>query len=400
MNPAAIRKLLGTTWPAVVPLLLATVALQAGWSQGLQVVPHLGGLVLGAALLFAWRFNRSRLVYAAATLGLAALATDALQAHPVARAAVLACVPLNFVVWTLVQERGLLTPVGLSRWALFAVEAIGVWTLLSPDNALVARWLVTPVFSAPWWLHPSATLPAALAWGFALLVLAGRAWRSRAPVEIGLAGALVGASLMLHAAPGSVERAVYLTACGLVLALAMVEASHTLAYRDELTGLPGRRALNEALQQLGGTYTLAMLDVDHFKKFNDSYGHEAGDQCLRYLATHLADVGGGGRAFRYGGEEFTLLFPGREVQDVAADLEALRAAIAGSTFAVRAQGRPKRRPDKPSKPGPIKQVQVTVSIGACERNDALSAAHEVMERADKRLYKSKKDGRNRVTTRG
>jgi diguanylate cyclase (GGDEF)-like protein len=265
---------------------------------------------------------------------------------------------------------------------------------------MVARWLVEPAFALPWWLHPAVAKPPALAWAFGGAVLVWRAWQTRGAVEIGLLGALVAAGLMLQAPPGSVERGVYLTACGLVLVLAMVEASHTLAYRDELTTLPGRRALNETLQQLGGTYTLAMLDVDHFKKFNDSYGHEAGDQCLRYLATHLADVGGGGRAFRYGGEEFTLLFPGREVQDVAADLEALRAAIAGSTFAVRAQGRPKRRPDKPSKPGPIKQVQVTVSIGACERNDALSAAHEVMERADKRLYKSKKDGRNRVTTRG
>ena len=196
---------------------------------------------------------------------------------------------------------------------------------------------------------------------------------------------------------------VYLGAVGLILLLSMVEASYTLAYRDELTGLPGRRALNETLQQLGGTYTLAMVDVDHFKKFNDNYGHDAGDQCLRYVAARLAAVGGGGRSFRYGGEEFTVLFPGKTVPEAVEHLEALREAIAEVKFAIRAQGRPRKRPEKPTKPGPIKSVSVTVSLGAAERDrssDDLREADAVMAKADKRLYKSKKDGRNRLTAKG
>lgn len=112
---------------------------------------------------------------------------------------------------------------------------------------------------------------------------------------------------------------------------------------------------------------------------------------------------GGGRAFRYGGEEFTILFPGKTVDEALEHLEALRAGIADAKFAIRAQGRPKKRPEKPKKPGPIKSVSVTVSLGACERDpdsDDLRDAHAVMEKADKRLYKSKKDGRNRVTAKG
>ena len=400
MNPMVVRRVLGLIWPVLVPMALAVIALQAGWARGLRGEGPLAWLVLGAALVFAWRFNRGRIVLAAATLGLAAWVTSHLAGEPVARAAALMCVPLNLAVWALVQERGLLTPVGCARWGLLAVQAIGVWTLLSPDNAMVARWLVEPAFALPWWLHPAVAKPPALAWAFGGAVLVWRAWQTRGAVEIGLLGALVAAGLMLQAPPGSVERGVYLTACGLVVVLAMVEASHTLAYRDELTTLPGRRALNETLQQLGGTYTLAMLDVDHFKKFNDSYGHEAGDQCLRYIAAHMAQVGGGGRAFRYGGEEFTLLFPGLEVGEAAEHLEALRAEIAGAQFAVRAQGRPKKRPERPAKPGPIKQVKVTVSIGACERNAELDDPAVVMERADKRLYISKRAGRDRVTLKG
>jgi len=75
--------------------------------------------------------------------------------------------------------------------------------------------------------------------------------------------------------------------------------------------LPSRRALIERLPSLGRRYTVAMVDVDHFKNFNDTYGHDAGDQVLRMVASRLGEVSGGGTAFRYGGEEFTILFPGK-----------------------------------------------------------------------------------------
>ena len=67
-----------------------------------------------------------------------------------------------------------------------------------------------------------------------------------------------------------------------------------MAYDDELTGLPARRALNEALARLRGTYTVAMVDIDHFKRFNDEHGHDVGDQILRMVGARLAGVGGGG----------------------------------------------------------------------------------------------------------
>src|SRR5688500_20279314 len=86
----------------------------------------------------------------------------------------------------------------------------------------------------------------------------------------------------------------------------VIEASYLMAYQDGLTGLPARRALTEALHQMNGKFTIAMVDVDHFKKLNDRYGHDVGDQVLRMLASRLAKVSNGGRAFRYGGEEFEI----------------------------------------------------------------------------------------------
>src|SRR5207253_10497288 len=119
-------------------------------------------------------------------------------------------------------------------------------------------------------------------------------------------------------------------------------------YVDELTGLPGRRALNAALLKLGSRYTLAMVDIDHFKRLNDTHGHLVGDQVLRKVAAALARVTGGGHAFRYGGEEFAVIFPGCSVAETLPHLEGLRQSIGGSAFVVRTVGRPRRESKKPT----------------------------------------------------
>src|SRR2546422_4854379 len=88
---------------------------------------------------------------------------------------------------------------------------------------------------------------------------------------------------------------------------------YTTLFRS-LTGLPGRRALDEALVRLGGRYAIAMVDIDHFKRFNDEHGHDAGDQLLRMLATKLSQIEGGGRPLRYGGPGLPDRFPGQADQ--------------------------------------------------------------------------------------
>src|SRR6185369_6728757 len=104
---------------------------------------------------------------------------------------------------------------------------------------------------------------------------------------------------------------------------------------------PSRRSLNESLQGLGRRYTIAMVDVDHFKKFNDTYGHDVGDQVLKMVARKIQDVGGGGKAYRYGGEEFTITFSGRSLADVIPHLEELRKTIAGYRLQLRGSDRPR-----------------------------------------------------------
>jgi diguanylate cyclase (GGDEF)-like protein len=176
-----------------------------------------------------------------------------------------------------------------------------------------------------------------------------------------------------------------------------------MAYRDEVTGLLGRRALNERLEGLGRRYCLAMLDVDHFKKFNDTHGHDVGDEVLKLVASRISRVGGGGTAFRYGGEEFCVVFPRKSILDCVGPLEDVRESIADYRMALRDRGkRPtasregaRKRGGMATKFGP-NTVAVTVSLGLAERSEENFSADEVIKAADQALYRAKRAGRNRL----
>jgi len=189
----------------------------------------------------------------------------------------------------------------------------------------------------------------------------------------------------------------------LMLAAAVAHEAYQMAFRDELTGLPGRRALNERLQRLPRNYVIAMADVDHFKKFNDSHGHDVGDQVLRLVASQLRKIGGGGRAYRYGGEEFTLVFPGKTLEECLPHLEVVRQAVASYQMQLRdkdsrprteRQGRQKRGAASAS------SVSVTISIGVAERQADQRNPQTVIKAADKALYSAKNAGRNCVRAHG
>ncbi|MEA9996156.1 GGDEF domain-containing protein [Pseudomonas sp. 10B1] len=188
----------------------------------------------------------------------------------------------------------------------------------------------------------------------------------------------------------------------LMIAAAVAHEAYQMAFRDELTGLPGRRALNERLQRLGRSYVLAMADVDHFKKFNDTHGHDVGDQVLRLVASKLSKVTGGGRAYRYGGEEFALVFAGQTLEECMPHLESVRDAIAVYNIQLRNQDRPNDDQQGRQRRSGAKasSVSVTVSIGVAERQVDQRTPEEVLKSADEALYSAKGAGRNCVVAHG
>jgi diguanylate cyclase (GGDEF)-like protein len=140
-----------------------------------------------------------------------------------------------------------------------------------------------------------------------------------------------------------------------------------------------------------------MVDIDHFKVFNDTYGHDAGDQLLRMIGARLAQVGGGGRPYRYGGEEFAVIFTDMPLDDALPHLETLRRSIDSTGFGLRSE-RARRGDDTHRVVRPSRRVSVSVSIGVAEAGRRAAPAHEVVNAADAALYRAKRAGRNRVCT--
>ncbi len=361
----------------------------------LEVLPY---AVLAMALLLGWRFNRTRLIYAAGLLGLlqVALTSPLLRSSALVLQVGQLLLPLNLLLVCLFRERGLLSPRSLPWLGLLAAQLATAAWLLKQHPARLAGWLNYQLVNAGEF-QLGLSQPLLLINLLVLLLLLVRYLLKPAAFEASFFWAqlllLVGfwnfpAQPLLY----------YLTGGGLLLVLGIMEGSHSLAYRDELTGLPGRRALNEALAKLGRRYTVAMLDIDHFKKFNDTHGHDVGDQVLRMVASRLLTVSGGGRVFRYGGEEFTILFPRKLAKNALPYLEEVRQTIEDARFIPRGIDRPKKKPKKNQrrKKSVAAALQVTISIGAAERSGKTCKADEVIKAADQALYRAKKAGRNRV----
>ena len=357
-------------------------------------------LVFGLGALLALRFQRSRLVFALLLLGLVewglAHAPHGVAGRFVFQASAV-LLPLNLAAVTLMRERGTFTRTGLLRLVVLLAQAAAVamaarsapaqWAALAAHRLLPPHWFA--------WT-PLAQIPV-LAFVAAFLLIAVGTMFQASPTGRAFLWALVAAFLALHSGRTGVATLVYASTAALILVVAVVEASYLMAYQDGLTGLPARRALNEALQRMDGQFTIAMVDVDHFKKLNDRHGHDVGDQVLRMVATRLAEVNGGGRAFRYGGEEFAILFPGRGVAQCLPELEELRRAVEEATFTVRRRLRPRRKPANGGGGGGRRQqVAVTVSIGAAEPSGREKTPDQVVQAADRALYRAKDSGRNRV----
>jgi len=378
-----------------------------------------------AGLLLAWRFHSSRIFFALLVLFLAQQAISYFSSSltsgrvpasgpgSTALAAVGLLLPLNFVLLSLHKERGFSFSSVAPPSILLFVQSVIVGVLCRPQPLAAARALHHVASPAP---LPFATLLAFAAAGVMLLT---RFLLFHKPVESGLLWAL--AACFLSLCFGGVGRipTAYFAAAAFILAGAIVETSYLLAYHDELTTLPSRRAFHDALLRLEPPYSIAMLDIDHFKRCNDNYGHDTGDQVLRMVASRLVRVTGGGKAYRCGGEEFAIVFPGKTTSEVLDHLEKLRATIEASKLHLRGPERRQetRGPDRRNQRGrgrsqtghAIRQLSraaspastelsVTASIGVATSRRENPSAEEVIQAADKALYRAKAAGRNRIET--
>jgi GGDEF domain-containing protein len=312
--------------------------------------------------------------------------------------------PLLYSLYAAWQERTHLLQDLVARAAvLLAVGAVAVGLAQRFPDALLhglsrVRW---PALQFDWLALAQLAYPA---FALGLILLLVQYLRAPRPLH---AAQLLGLCGLLWMLPNTFILPNALTVMSsqimLILVAAVAHEAYQMAFRDELTGLPGRRALNERLQRLGRSYVIAMADVDHFKKFNDSHGHDVGDQVLRVVANQLRKIGGGGTAYRYGGEEFTLVFPGKTLEECLPHLEVIRQAI--ETYHIQLRDKQQRpQDDKQGRArragNAVSQVSVTVSMGVAERGLEQRSPEEVLKAADQALYNAKNAGRNCVRSFG
>lgn len=168
-------------------------------------------------------------------------------------------------------------------------------------------------------------------------------------------------------------------------------AAHHKANSDPLTGLPNRRALDQHLRaafenarRADSPLALAICDIDHFKQFNDTHGHQIGDEVIKFVGSSLGRAASNGDVFvaRYGGEEFVMVFERGSVANAMPVLDKIRAAIAARELKVTNTG---QSLGKLSFSGGLATINIQDSPGS------------ILKRADAALYKAKQDGRNRIT---
>jgi GGDEF domain-containing protein len=359
-------------------------------------------VLVGIVILLGAFFHRSRIVLFG--LGLAGLWMVFTQqtSGMIGFFLVGGLLALSMGILALSQDRGILSTWGLLQVMIFLLVFFFGLLLLELAPSDFASLLGTALFSPELSDWSDLPQPIFAAFVLALPISLLASFFREGPVEGGIFWGLLMLALGLHFSTNPEMVAICVAGACLTLGLSVMETSYAMAYRDELTGLPARRALLKDLQGISGEYAAAMVDVDHFKSFNDRYGHDVGDQVLRMVAARLEKVPGGGRVYRFGGEEFTILFPSKNVQQAIPHLKELRRSVEDSTFTLRSWRRPRRKPVDPTawrgkgtrKP---KLLSVTVSIGVADSSGKDPSPEAVLKKADQALYRAKEAGRNQVS---
>ncbi len=430
------------TYPLIAPVALIVLSAlllwkwpmiteQIGTGRELRafflILPILPYALFAIGVVLGWRFNNAGMVFNALALGLAYFAVSNLGSplypekaigpgFPEAAGFLL---PINVAFFAVMTRRRIFTETGIIGTVLIMFQAVIILLVChypgSPFSDLIIKAKASsPAFDAVFsglsgWLrvimHEISIfgfqgVPMLLVASFfsVFIILGYRFQRNRDSLSAGFLATLVAAFLGTISNYSGPSPMVYFTAAGLILIITAVDTSLYMAYIDDLTGLLGRRSLNDALMHLGRRYTIAMIDIDHFKKFNDKYGHKTGDQVLKMVASSLKKINGGAKVYRYGGEEFTAIFPGKSTREVLPHLEAYRETIEKKLFFIRGKGRGKGIAEDPGKrpPASRKATKITVSIGVASSEDRWTSPEMVLKTADKVLYKAKSRGRNRV----
>ncbi len=373
--------------------------------KALTIPAYLGFVLIG---VLGWRLNQSRILMIVILLiGAyhASLHTELLLPTGIGkirlRQILCFAFPVALILIFLTKEARLLSKQSLLRvaLALSPVVLMSGWFVLSPAGFhKFVSW--SPVPLGEYFKIPQLSIIAV----FALVIVFFRNKDKKIKAFMGatiislvpfFAMAHIGLSyetndsLMAHTV-------IAFSAICIILLHSILRMYWQRVYIDELTDIPNRRALDESLATVDGIYCLAMIDIDHFKKFNDTYGHDEGDNVLRFVASIIAKVQGG-KAYRYGGEEFCAVFKNTSVKDAFDAADRMRRELSERKFHIRSKKAKKTASNGKKKAlNPRKNAKVTISVGIAGPDRSNPTPEKVFKLADNALFKAKKSGRNQV----
>ena len=372
------------------------------WCQGpVAALPY---VALTSGLVFGWYFGNTRMLLSVLSLTFAnqALTTWPLQNDPASIShtiffATTFLLPLNFLAFSILTEEAIGTVRGAMRLLLFLIQPFVVLWLCDPARQDMAMGLQTAYlhgWSTTWTPIPQAALLVFLISGLMHLV---RFALQRHPMDAGATWALAAIFLAYHGTQFGWHPTNFFATAGLILFVSLVQASYQQTYRDELTGIPGRIAYEEASAQLGRKFAIAVVAVDQLKAYAGIHGKPVVEQILKLVAPKVQAACQDGRVFRVSGEELTLLFSHQTALEALAELENIRKNIESTSLQLRDGRRVWENTRGAASPGRKDQaLPITVSVGIADAAAEVATRSMVIKAAYRALYEAKSGGGNAV----
>lgn len=361
-------------------------------------------IVLAFGLFFGWFLSSSRLVLSLIVLVFADCAvmlvspteTDPGSIGRLMFSAAAFLVPLNLLASSLIKVDPPSPWSSALRLAFILIQPLMMLVMVRSDRAGLARVFQAPLIPIPEVGWTDLPQPALVAFALAMLLVGGRYVVEKNPMDSGTVWALLAAFVAFQKHNEGWPPTSFFSAAGLILFLAFLQAWHQRSYRDELTGIPGKQAYEEAVANLGKKFVLAVVGIDQLKQFQNQHGKSVSDQVLRLVAPKVMAVCGSGKMFRLAGEELTVVFSRKTAGETLAALEAIRKVVEQMTLYLGRgdrvlEGRRSLRPRSGQE-----ELVITASIGLAETADTGTPLDMVTKAAYRALYEAKAAGGNQV----
>ncbi|HEX9155033.1 MAG TPA: GGDEF domain-containing protein [Nitrospira sp.] len=376
--------------------------LPAWLHQPISALPY---IVLVFGLIFGWYFSHTRMILSLLALTLTDLALcffpmagndpNPLSQTIFSASAIL--LPLNLLAFSLLKDDSILTIRGLFRLLAVLVQPFLVLWLCYPEQQEIAatfRQAYLTWVPMNWTPIPQAALLVYLVAGLMQLI---RFVVHRDPFDGGSVWALATVFFAFHGQQFGWQATNFFSTAGLILFVALIQSSYQRTYRDDLTGIAGRLAYEEATAQLGKQFAVAVLSIDQLKPYANTLGRSVAKQILKLVAPKVQAACHDGRVFRISGEELTLLFPNHSAVETLAILEQIRKTVEGASLYLRGQERVWEDSRRTKQPGrKDRELPLSVSIGVAEKAAESATLSLVIKSAYRALYDAKLAGGNVV----